>query len=396
MAAEPVVEWVDDQARFQELCRQWLDLERYCLDTEFHRERTYYPHLALLQVGWDDSVALVDPLAVDVTPLGEVLSGPGTMVAHAGDQDIEVLELACGVAPHSLFDTQVAAGFLGMATPSLSRLAESLLHLVLPKSDRLTDWTRRPLTEGQRSYAAADVAHLEDIRSALAARLDAVGRLSWAVAECAELVARRRAPSPPEQAWWRMRDSRSLRGRSRGVAQEVAAWRERRAAAVDRPVRHILPDIALASIAHRPPRNRTELTEVRGLEGRSIGRDNEAGLLAAVEKGLELPSAELRVPPETTVDRDRRPAVALAAAWVGQLAEELGIDAGLLATRSELSDLLSDRPSRLDDGWRADVVGRPVRALAGGAAALAFDGAGGLVLEERSRRPVGEMPALPS
>ena len=394
MAAEPSIEWVDDQSRFEALCRQWLDLERYCLDTEFHRERTYYPHLALLQVGWQDSVALVDPLAVNVAPLAEVLTGPGTMVAHAGDQDIEVLDLACGAAPRNLFDTQVAAGFLGMATPSLARLAESLLHLVLPKADRLTDWTRRPLSEGQRTYAASDVAHLEDIRQVLVSRLEGLGRLGWAEAECSELVARRRTASPPEQVWWRMRDSRSLRGRSRGVAQEVAAWRERRAATLDRPVRHILPDIALARIAHRPPRNRTELTEVRGLEGRSIGRENEAGLLAAVERGLELPASELRLPPETTVDRDRRPAVALAAAWVGQLAEDLGIDAGLLATRSELSDLLSGRPSRLDDGWRADVVGRPVRALAGGAAALAFNGAGGLLLEERSHRPVGEVPPL--
>ena len=394
MAAEPEIEWVEDQARFEALCRLWAEQERYCLDTEFHRERTYYPHLALLQVGWQDSVALVDPLAVDVGPLAEVLTGPGTMVAHAGDQDIEVLELACGAAPRSLFDTQVAAGFLGMATPSLARLAESLLHLMLPKADRLTDWTRRPLSEGQRTYAASDVAHLEDIRTVLATRLEGVGRLGWAEAECGELVARRRSASPPEQVWWRMRDSRSLRGRSRGVAQEVAAWRERRAATLDRPVRHVLPDIALASIAHRPPRNRTELTEVRGLEGRSIGRDNEAGLLAAVERGLELPASELRLPPETTVDRDRRPAVALAAAWVGQLAEDLGIDAGLLATRAELSDLLSGRPGRLDDGWRADVVGRPVKALAGGAAALAFDGAGGLLLEERSHRPVGEVPPV--
>lgn len=394
MAAEPEVEWVDGQSRFEALCRIWLEQERYSLDTEFHRERTYYPHLALLQVGWGPSVALVDPLAVDVRPLSEVLTGPGTMVAHAGDQDIEVLELACGQAPRNLFDTQVAAGFLGMATPSLARLAEALLHLVLPKADRLTDWTRRPLSEGQRTYAAADVAHLEDIRTVLAQRLEAVGRLSWAEAECGELVARRRTPSPPEQVWWRMRDSRALRGRSRGVAQEVAAWRERRAAALDRPVRHVLPDIALASIAHRPPRNRAELVEVRGLEGRNLGRENEAGLLAAVERGLDLPASELRLPPETSVDRDRRPAVALAAAWVGQLAEDLGIDAGLLATRSELSDLLSGRSSRLDDGWRADVVGRPVRALAGGAAALAFDGAGGLLLEERSHRPVGEVPPV--
>jgi len=391
MAAEPeeeTGEWVGTQARFEELCRIWTGLERFALDTEFHRERTYFPRLALLQVAWEGGVALVDPLAVDVRPLAEVLAGPATMVAHAGDQDIEVLELACGEAPTRLFDTQVAAGFLGMATPSLSRLAEALIGVSLPKSDRLTDWTRRPLTSGQQAYAASDVLHLEEIRRVLAGRLEALGRLGWAEQECAELVIRRRQPSDPEQAWWKMRDSRTLKGRSRGVAQEVAAWRERRAAELDRPARHVLPDMALASIAHRPPRSRSALSETRGLEGRSIGKDNEAGLLAAVERGLELPASEVRMPPETSVDRDRRPAVALAAAWVGQLAEDLDIDAGLLATRSELSDLLSGRPGRLDEGWRAEVVGHPVKALAAGSAALAFDGRGGLVLEERSRRPV--------
>lgn len=390
-------EWVDRQDRFEELCREWAGAPSYALDTEFHRERTYFPHLALLQVAWAGQVALVDPLAVDVAPLAGVLQSGGTMVAHAGDQDIEVLELACGTAPAGFFDTQVAAGFLGMATPSLSRLAESLLGVSLPKSDRLTDWTRRPLTDGQQSYAASDVAHLEEIRRVLCRRLTDCGRLEWAEQECAELVARRRQPSPPEQAWWKMRDSRSLRGRSRGVAQEVSAWRERRAARVDRPVRHVLADMALASIAHRPPRSRAELAEVRGMEGRHLPREAEVELLAAVERGLELPAAELRSPPESSVDRDRRPAVALAAAWVGQLAGDLGIDAGLLATRSELSDLLSGRPGRLDHGWRAQVVGRPVTALAGGSAALAFDGRGGLVLEERSGRPVpGPLDAGPA
>jgi ribonuclease D len=380
-------EWVEEPGRFAELCRRWAGLELYALDTEFHRERTYYPRLALLQVASEEGVVLVDPLAVDVQPLAEVLAGPGTMVAHAGDQDVEVLELACGVAPSRLFDTQVAAGFLGMATPSLSRLVESLLGRSLPKSDRLTDWTRRPLTAPQRRYAAADVAHLLELHEVLLARLDDVGRRQWAVQECAEVLAGRRQAGVPEQAWWKMRDARQLRARSRSVAQEVAAWRERRAAQLDIPARHVLPDMALASIAHRPPRNREELAEVRGLDRRHLGRETEAGVLAAVKRGLELPASELRSPPEAAVDRTRRPAVALAAAWVGQLATDLEVDANLLATRADLADLLSGRPSRLDQGWRHELVGLPVAGLAEGAAALAFDGRGGLVLEERSHRP---------
>ena len=381
-------EWVSDQDRFEALCGEWAGLERFALDTEFHRERTYFPHLALVQVATDAGVTLVDPLAVDVRPLAAVLEGPGTMVAHAGDQDVEVLALACGAAPGRLFDTQVAAGFLGMSTPSLSRLVESVLGRSLPKSDRLTDWTRRPLTAAQRAYAASDVAHLLDLRQALVERLDALGRLSWAEQECAELLAGRRQPSPPEQAWWKMRDARQLRSRSRGVAQEVAAWRERRAASLDIPARHVLPDMALASIAHRPPRTKEELAQVRGLDRRHLGREAEAGVLEAVRRGLDLDPAELRIPPEASVDRTRRPGVALAAAWVGQLADDLQVDANLLATRADLSDLLEGRPSRLDHGWRRRVVGAPVSGLATGSAALAFDGRGGLVLEQRSHRAV--------
>ncbi|HZT67672.1 MAG TPA: HRDC domain-containing protein [Acidimicrobiales bacterium] len=380
-------EWVDDQSRFDELCEELASEPRYGFDTEFHRERTYRPRLALLQLAWRDQVAVVDPFEVDVAPLARVLAGDGVAIAHAGDQDLEVLDLACGRGPRTLFDTQVVAGFLGFSSPALSRLAHTLLGLSLPKSDRLTDWTRRPLTAAQRDYAAADVAHLLDLHDALVARLADLGRLEWAEQECSEMLARRRQPMPAEEAWWKLRDARQLRGRSRGVAQAVAAWRERRASQLDIPPRFVLPDMALSSIAHRPPRDREELSAVRGIEGRHLGGGVAEQILAAVEEGQSLGPAELRLPTEPSLDRTRRPAVALAAAWVGQLAEDLEIDAGLLATRTDLGLLLSGQPSRLDSGWRRRLVGEPVLRLAAGEAALAFDGKGGLLLEIRSRVP---------
>ncbi|HET9732884.1 MAG TPA: HRDC domain-containing protein [Acidimicrobiales bacterium] len=381
-------EWVADDRRFRELCDVLAGEDRYGFDTEFHRERTYYPHLALLQVAWSGGMALVDPFTVDLTPLREVFELDVLAVAHAVDQDIEVLRLAVGTAPRRVFDTQVAAGFLGMSTPSLSRLAADVVDVTLPKADRLTDWTRRPLSDEQRSYAAADVAHLLDLHDALVDRLERLGRLSWAIDECDELLSRRASAPDPEEAWWKMRDARQLRGRSRGVAQELAAWRERTAAAADIPARFVLPDIALASIAHRPPKTAEQLGQVRGLDARYLARGRGEQILAAVEKGTALRTEDLRLPPEVAVDRSRRAAVALAAAWVAQLAEDMSIDASLLATRSELAALLGSRPSRLDRGWRARVVGRPVLELAAGNAALAFDGRGGLVVEVRSRRPI--------
>src|SRR6478672_4754964 len=275
---------------------------RYALDTEFHGERSYWPRLALIQLAWPGGVALIDPLTVDPAPLGEVLAGPGCMVAHAADQDLTILERACGCAPTKLFDTQVAAGFIGMGTPSLAATVEKLLGTRLTKGDRLTDWTRRPLSVEQRLYAAADVEYLLALHDELVTRLNAVGRLEWATDECEERRQRIRQRPDAETAWWRIKGARQLRGNGRGVAQKVAAWRERTAEGLDVPARFVLSDLALAGIVQRPPQSREDLAGIRGIDGRL--RDNTANdLLAAVAAGMELPSSELRLPETDKIDR---------------------------------------------------------------------------------------------
>ena len=178
------------------------------------------------------------------------------MVAHAADQDLTILERACGRGPARLFDTQVAAAFVGLGSPSLAALADRVLSVRLGKGDRLTDWTRRPLSDEQRVYAAADVAHLLALHDRLVQRLEEAGRLTWALDECEERRVKVRTRPRPETAWWRIKGARQLRGRSRGVAQAVAAWRERTAAALDVPPRFVLSDLALAGVVHRPPRTR--------------------------------------------------------------------------------------------------------------------------------------------
>jgi len=280
---------VADAAALRSLLGELRGADAYALDTEFHRERTYFARLALLQVAWPGGIALVDPLAVDVAGFAELLAGPGIAVIHAADQDLEVLERACGAAPTRLFDTQLAAGFIGLATPSLVALVERLLGIRLDKGDQLTDWTRRPLTDEQCQYAANDVAHLLELHRVIVERLVASGRLAWAEEECAALLARARQPVVPEEAWWKLRQARQLRGAERGVAQSVAAWRERRAQTLDRPVRFILSDLALAAIAHRPPKSRDDLAHVRNLDVHSLGEAVVAELLAAAAEGSRLP-----------------------------------------------------------------------------------------------------------
>jgi ribonuclease D len=393
-SAEPFL--VEDDTAFDQVVKALLDAPEYAVDTEFHRERTYFPTVALVQIKWADQIALVDPLAVDLRPLAPVLTGPGLAIMHASSQDLEVLQRACDAVPSRLFDTQLAAGFLGFATPSLASLAERVLSVDLPKASRLTDWLRRPLGEDQQRYAASDVDHLLVLTERLRVELDAVGRLTWAEEECEELRSRGWGPPDPEEAWRRLKEGRALKGKARGVAREVAAWRERRAAEADQPVRHVLSDLAIVGIATNPPRNVEQLRRVRGIDDRMARGRHAEEILAAVERGRERPD-DPKPPRREEVDRDQRPAVALVSAWLSQLGRDLRIDPMLLATRADLGAFLADDPTaRLAQGWRRDLLGEPVRRLLAGEFALAFDGNGGLELERRSGEPVTVDLAVPT
>jgi ribonuclease D len=393
------LEVVTEAADLAAVVERLASAERYALDTEFHRERTYWPRVALVQLAWPAGpagpagVALVDPLAVDLAPLADVLAGPGVMVAHAAEQDLEVLHRACGRGPSHLFDTQIAAGFLGYGSASLAALSSSFIGVDVVKGDRLTDWNHRPLTPAQLRYAAGDVDHLLELADAIAGGLEAEGRASWADEECEVLLCRSGVAPNPRRAWWKLRDSRSLRGASRGVAQAVAAWREERAQRLDQPLRSVLPDLAAQAIAHNPPGSAAAVARIRGLDGRYLRDGVTEEIVAAVERGRRLTEAELELPPTDEVSRELRPAVALAAAWVSQLARNERIDAAVLATRADLVAYLRGDPrARLRHGWRAAMVGEQLGRLVGGEAALAFDGQGGLLIEARSHRALSSGP----
>jgi ribonuclease D len=380
---------IDTQAAFDGVIDALRAEPAYAVDTEFHREHTYFPKLALVQVAWRGGLALIDPLAVDIAPLAEILDGPGVAVLHASDQDLEVLDLACGTRPSHLFDTQIAAGFVGMSMPSLANLYEKTLGIRVGKGDRLTDWLARPLNQAQLTYAAGDVEHLLEVYDRLVGDLDGRGRLEWAMSECEEARRRDRGARDPDQAWRRVKEIRQLRGPARRVAQSVAAWRERRAAEVDQPVRRVLPDLALVGVAQRRPTSPGELSKIRGLDDRHLRGNQVDALLRAVKDGLDRPSAPAEEAEPRELDRELRPAVALVSAWVSQLGRNLEIDTTLLGTRGDIEALLrNDAGARLSTGWRAELVGEPIRRLVDGEAALAFDGRGGLLLEARSSRPL--------
>ena len=384
---EPGYAWIDQQEAFDAYIEDFLAADRIAIDTEFHRERTYWPRVALVQIAVGDRILLVDTTEVDIATLAPVLDSPTTVVMHAASQDLEVLDRACGTIPRSLFDTQIAAGFVGMSTPSLSSLVERYVGQRLPKGDRLTDWFERPLREAQRTYAASDVAHLFVIHDILLEQLGQRGRLQWAYDECELSRTPGRPALPTELAWTRIKEARHLRGKARAIASQLGHWREQTARDHDIPPRFVLSDLALVGIAQRAPTSQEELRKVRGIDGRFLKDGGAASILAAVVTGADLdPDDVPTLEPDQgpALSNELRPAVTLVSAWIAQLAKDEDLDASLLATRGDITDILRGASeARLATGWRADLVGGPIRDLVDGRAALAFDPRGRLLLEPR-------------
>lgn len=372
--------WVADNDTLDAVVDDLLSVERYAIDTEFHREKTYYPQLALVQISWHDRIALIDPLAVDTHRLARLFESNVLVVVHAAQQDLEVLQHSCGVVPRQIFDTQLSAGFLGYSTPSLSSLVQSEFKVALPKTDRLTDWLRRPLSETQIKYAASDVEYLLQLHDRIAERLNALGRQEWAMEACEELRIRPHGPADPTFAWLKIKEVRALRGTARGVAQSLAEWRERKAMDADIPPRRVLSDMALLTIAQKMPNSEADLMQSRGVEARQIGGTVANEILEAVHQGMTH-NQPGPVNDAEDVDRDLRPAVTLISAWISELARQHHIDVALLGTRSDITALLREQSdARLAQGWRAHIVGDDIKRIVSGHAGLSFDARGGLRL----------------
>ena len=378
MTSRPEItyDWIDSNVDLVAFTQESLLESHYYLDTEFHREKTYFPQLALVQIATSQRTVIIDPLMVDMKLLRPLFDGPGMCVLHAAQQDLDVMAQSCGYIPSRMLDTQLCAGFLGYSQPSLASLLQSYLKVIVPKGDRLTDWLRRPLTNDQLRYAASDVAYLAEMSDIIFRELQARGRMQWAIDACEELRTRPTGPNPPEDAWLRVKDVRTLKGRSRWVAQAIAEWRENRAMDLDLPPRHVLSDIAILGIAQKAPRTAEEMLQSRGVDNRHVNGQHGRDLLDAVRQGVERSSqGDLSFPSHEGEDLEKsmRPAATLVSAWVTELARQSDLDAGLLGTRKDINDLLSGAPhARMGEGWRAEIVGHDIEDLVAGRKALTF------------------------
>ncbi|HZV73019.1 MAG TPA: HRDC domain-containing protein [Conexibacter sp.] len=361
---------------------------RLGIDTEFMSEGRYRALLCLVQVVADDSdapggtrIALFDTLeALDPTPLAEVLADPQIeIVLHAARQDVALLRRVWDTEVTSIFDTQVAAGFAGQgAQTGYGNLLGGVLRLHVAKSASYTRWDARPLTAEQLAYAREDVLHLLELSDALHERLEAKGRLEWAREECRRLEGAS-DERDPETAFERLPRAASLDPRSRAVARELGAWRERTASAEDKPVGTILPDAALVEIAKRKPARASELEQIRGLHGGHLKRRGPE-LIAVVERGCAAEPIPREARGPGSEPRDA-PLVALVEAVIRSRAIEAGLAYELVASRAELERIvIAARRSepepdvRALDGWRRELVGAELAELLAGRRAVTIEG----------------------
>jgi len=350
---------IRDPVALQERIDAWPAGAPVALDTEFVRERTYYPKLCLIQAAIDGEILLVDALAIrDGGALARDLAGAGRRkLVHAARQDIEALLPLTGEPLAPVFDTQQAAALLGFpAQVGYAELVRLVLGVELAKGHARTDWARRPLSPEQLAYAADDVRYLPPLATALEERLSAAGRRGWLDEESTGLRDISLYRVEPEDAWRRLKGLERLDAQAFAAARALAAWRERRAMARDLPRGWILPDAAILELAVARPETREALARVAAVPPGTAARAADE-LLAAVAAAL---------PPEARRDGDGagRPGPEqlqlqkLLQKRLGEIATELVIQPEVLATRRELVALArGDRDVPAMRGWRRGIVG---------------------------------------
>jgi ribonuclease D len=359
------------------------------VDTEFHRETTFWPVLCLVQLASDDEALAIDALAegLDLQPLLRLMADEAVVkVFHAARQDLEIFWKLAGVLPAPLFDTQVAAMVCGYGDQvSYSELVQSICRVSVDKSSRFTDWARRPLAAAQIDYAIGDVTHLREVYRALSKRLKATGRQPWLDDEMRVLSSPATYEQHPERAWERYK-SRARKPRDLAVLMELAAWRESEAQARDVPRARVLKDDVLIELSLAAPRSIEALASLRAFP-RGMERSRAGGeILEAIERGLKRDPKTL-----PKIERERRngsnigPTVELLKVLLRQVSEESGVAGKLIATVDDLEAIASSDKADVPAlaGWRRKLFGERALALKHGRLALTVEHGKVVTLEWR-------------
>jgi ribonuclease D len=374
-----------------QVCERMAKHRYVTVDTEFLRESTYYPLLCVAQMATEDEAVVIDALApgIDLNPFFDLLNDEKVVkVFHAARQDIEIVWNMAGKIPHPIFDTQVAAMVLGYGDSiSYDQLVQRITGDQLDKSHRFTDWTRRPLSDAQLTYAVSDVTHLRDVFLKLDADLHKRGRASWVEAEMAILTSPETYRADPERAWERLK-SRVRKPKDLAVLMEVAAWREREAQTRDVPRSRVLKDDVLGDIATHHPTSIEKLGHLRslpkGFERSRWGTD----IVDSVKRGLERDQKTLPRLERHRGAQNGGATVELLKVLLRMTAESNGVAAKVIATVDELDQIAADDDADVPalKGWRRELFGEKALRLKHGQLALAVE-KGRVVAVDK---PVGE------
>jgi ribonuclease D len=376
----PTPVFINSSADLAALCARLEGEEFVTVDTEFMRERTYYPELCVVQLAGEHDVAVVDAQAkgMDLAPLGRLLAKPDVVkVFHACRQDIEIFLLMFGSVPVPIFDTQVAAMVAGFGDQvGYDALVSALTGGHIDKAHRFSDWSARPLTAAQVAYAAADVTHLRVVYERLLARLRVDGRMDWVGQEMAALAEPGTYRVDPERAWERLK-LRTGNRRQLAIIQHIAAWREREAQRINVPRQRLLKDEQVPEIAVLAPDDAEGLTRARGISSGFAAGKSGVSLLAAIAAAKAIPEEEL---PRTERARESQRAspalVALLKVLLNACAEQNNVAARLVASAEEIEALALDETaeSAVLQGWRAEMFGNDAVRLIRGEIALSAQG----------------------
>jgi len=378
--SETQTQYITTTEALSALCERLGGEDFITVDTEFMRERTYYPELCLVQLAGTQDVAVVDAQAagIDLAPLGALLAKPGIVkVFHACRQDVEIFLLLFGAVPVQIFDTQVAAMVAGFGDQvGYDSLVQSLTGGHIDKTHRFSDWSARPLTKAQVEYAAADVTHLRTVYEKLSARLQVEGRMDWVGQEMAVLAEPGTYRVDPARAWERLKLRTSNR-RQLALVQAIAAWREREAQRINIPRGRLVKDEQIPEIAALAPDNAEALTRVRGISAGFANGKSGVSLLAAIAEAKALGEADLpKVERPREAPRASPALVALLKVLLNAAAEQNNVAARLVAGAEEIEALALDEtaPNPILEGWRREMFGEDALRLIRGEIALSTKG----------------------
>ncbi len=371
------VQYIDTKAELAIFCQQIANSSWLTVDTEFLREKTYYPQLCLIQVASEQHIACIDPLTLeDLSPLLDILYNPEiTIVFHAARQDLELFYMLRDELPSNVFDTQIAATILGYGDQiGYGNLVQQCLNVALDKAHSRTDWTKRPLDPAQITYAADDVRYLRDVYKLLIQQLEDKKRTHWLENDFANLTNIDTYKPNPENIWRKVKGFGRLKGVQLAILKQLAAWREQRAIKSNRPRRWILKDDVLLDLAKLAPESIDKFSMIRGLEANTIKRYGET-LLTEIKQAKSQPKENWPVLKKTQpLSQQQNAIVDALMALVRKFCDEQSIAPVAVASRKEIERMVSgetDLP--ILQGWRNEIVGHHLKSFVDGKLSITAD-----------------------